>query len=281
MSKCQKYIKLSIGAFYKELNDRDREAFDAHIKECPKCAAEYNAMKLSLEVLKHREKREPTPEYWEELSSKIELKISEEEKRRKPQPNVIDRLMNWYELVPKWSYQLAAAVILVLIGVLIGKYIFDPKEITHSPVRQMPPDSQYNIQHAAVEERAYNYLERSKILLLGIVNMDTDVDQSSIIDYSKQRQVARTLIQEATFIQDDLSVVKNQRLRKLVSDLEVILLQIANLESDNDLPAVDMIRLGVEKKSIFLKINLAEMQRQNMRMNKEPTIQEKDDQKEI
>jgi len=281
MSKCQRFIKLSIGAFYKELNDQDREAFNVHIKECPKCAAEYKAMKLSLEVLKHREKKEPTLEYWKELSSKIELKISEEERKRKPQSKGIDHLIDWYELVPKWSYQLAAAVILVLIGVLIGKYIFHPKEITQSPISRTPPNYQFNIKNAAVEDRAYNYLERSKILLLGIVNMDTDVDQSSVIDYSKQKQVARTLIQEAAFIQDDLSAVNNQRLRKLVSDLEVILLQIANLELDDDLPAVDMIRLGVEKKSIFLKINLAEMQRQNIRMNKEPKIQEKDGQKEI
>ena len=64
-------------------------------------------------------------------------------------------------------------------------------------------------------------------------------------------------------LKDDLTDANRRKLYQLVSDLEVILLQIANLESQNDLPAVEMIRSGVDRRGILLKINLEEMERDN------------------
>jgi len=48
-------------------------------------------------------------------------------------------------------------------------------------------------------------------------------------------------------------------LRLLVSDLEVILLQIANLESEHNLSTIEMVQSGVDRRGILLKINLEEM----------------------
>ena len=47
----------------------------------------------------------------------------------------------------------------------------------------------------------------------------------------------------------------------LISDLEVILLQIANLESEYNLPAIEMVKNGVDRKGILLKINIEEMRK--------------------
>jgi hypothetical protein len=48
-----------------------------------------------------------------------------------------------------------------------------------------------------------------------------------------------------------------RRLRELVADLETVLLQIANLESGNDLEAVEFVKQGVENRGLLLKINLS------------------------
>ena len=59
----------------------------------------------------------------------------------------------------------------------------------------------------------------------------------------------------------------------MVSDLEVILMQIANLESDYDLPAIEMVKSGVERRGIFLKINIEEMEKnQKQQMESEKNI---------
>jgi hypothetical protein len=42
----------------------------------------------------------------------------------------------------------------------------------------------------------------------------------------------------------------------LISELEIILMQIANLEEQYDLESVELIRSGIEHKGILFKINI-------------------------
>ena len=56
-----------------------------------------------------------------------------------------------------------------------------------------------------------------------------------------------------------LSDLHERRLRELVFELELILIQIANLETTGDLEAVDLIRDTVSNKEVLLKINLEKM----------------------
>jgi len=74
-----------------------------------------------------------------------------------------------------------------------------------------------------------------------------------------QKRLSRELVNEAGNLKSDLKAPAEKRLRELVADLETILIQIANLESANDLDAVELVKRGVEEKGIFLKINLTEM----------------------
>ena len=68
---------------------------------------------------------------------------------------------------------------------------------------------------------------------------------------------------EADVLKNDLTDSQQHRLQKLVADIEMILLQIANLEETQDLPAVEMIRSSVDRKGIMLKINLEKMKTQH------------------
>ena len=48
-------------------------------------------------------------------------------------------------------------------------------------------------------------------------------------------------------------------LKVLVEELETILIEIANLEEQEDLPDIELIRDGVDRKGILLKINIHQM----------------------
>jgi hypothetical protein len=56
-----------------------------------------------------------------------------------------------------------------------------------------------------------------------------------------------------------LSDTHDRRLEKLVGDLELILMQIANLEEKEDLPEIELVKDGVDRKGLLLKINLEQM----------------------
>jgi hypothetical protein len=96
-------------------------------------------------------------------------------------------------------------------------------------------------------------------VLLALVNYDPASEDSYALNLPRQKQVSQELVTEAGRIKFDLKDPRQRRLRELVTDLETILLQIANLEAENDLEAVEFVKQGVENRSILLKINLSEM----------------------
>ncbi len=73
--------------------------------------------------------------------------------------------------------------------------------------------------------------------------------------------MSRGLAAEAPALRSALDAGGEKRLRALVADLEIILMQIANLEAGQDLEGVELVKQGVERKGIFLKIDLDRMGR--------------------
>ncbi|MBT8400870.1 MAG: hypothetical protein KJO98_10365, partial [Rhodothermia bacterium] len=63
----------------------------------------------------------------------------------------------------------------------------------------------------------------------------------------------------AADLKPSLEDARMRRLHELVSEIEMIMIQIANLEAEYDMPAVDMVREGVERKGLLFKINVEEM----------------------
>jgi hypothetical protein len=72
-----------------------------------------------------------------------------------------------------------------------------------------------------------------------------------------QKRKSEELLQEAAVLKKGLGSA-DRRLERLISDLEMVLLQIANLTSESDDAAIEIIRAGVEGRDILFKINLNE-----------------------
>jgi hypothetical protein len=262
MSECSKCRKYFVDALYDELTPEQKDYFTNHLETCASCRAEFEKMQSALEIMDLGEQDSLPGEFWTNFQQGLESRLDREEKRKKPNVVQFFSPLKMVRAIPRWTQYLAAAILLVAIGIFIGRY-FSPGSYSPEPVAQIDNQSSSLIKQAAVDDRAYRYLERSKILLLGIVNLDPEAEEASAPDYSREKQVARGLIQEAAVLKDDLTDANRRKLYQLVSDLEVILLQIANLETKNDLPAVEMIRSGVDRRGILLKINLEEMERDN------------------
>jgi hypothetical protein len=75
-----------------------------------------------------------------------------------------------------------------------------------------------------------------------------------------QKRTSEELLREAVVLKAGLGS-SDRRLERLVSDLELILLQIANLPADSGVSGIEVIKAGVEDGDIFFKINLSEVRR--------------------
>jgi len=259
MKGCKKCRGLLVGALYGELDPQQKVFFENHSGACPSCAAEFKALAETLKTMDERIRPEPGPEFWDGYWSRLSRRMGEEDAVEEAPRSWAKTLGRAWNLAPRWAFQAAAAVALVAIGVFVGRSLFSPRPAPLDISRQavQAPDAQPAQSDA--RQRAKNYVDRSKLVLLALVNYDSKSEDPYGLDLPFQKQVSQELVSQAGEIKADLKDPSQRRLRELVSDLETILLQIANLESENDLEAVEFVKQGVENRGIFLKINLSEM----------------------
>jgi hypothetical protein len=241
-----------IEALYGELGLTEKERFDEHLRSCPECASEYSVLGATLRVMDRRERPDPGPAFWDGYWDRLSRRKVWEEAGEAPRISLGARLGRVLSRIPRWSYQAAGAAALLLVGILIGSRLITP------PV-PVSPSTRGAVESGVVQ--AENFIERSKVLLLGLVNYDPATEDAYAFDLGRKKTMSRELAAAAPAIRGALSERGQKRLRDLVSDLEVIMMQIANLGSGQDVEGVELIKQGVDRRGIFLKIDLDRMGR--------------------
>ena len=246
-------------ALYGELGPAEKESFDRHLRDCPDCASEYAALEATLRIMDKRERPDPGPEFWNGYWGRLSKRMLWESIEEGRSPSLAARLFRPFARLPRWSLQAAAAAALLLLGILVGSRLIPrpegPRAVAAGPAAATSAPS------SAVAQ-AGSFIERSKVLLLGLVNYDPATQDPYALDLDGKKAVSRTLAAEAPALRGALKGPGQRRLRELVADLEIILMQIANLEAGQDLDGVDLIKQGVDRKGIFLKIDLDRMGRE-------------------
>jgi hypothetical protein len=166
----------------------------------------------------------------------------------------------WFRFrVPRWAFQAAAGVLLVAVGMFIGRmWLMPPSSAVGTDLTGQGTASALPMQLAS---RTQDYVQRSKLVLMAIVNFDADTEDPYTLDLPYKRRLSRELVQEAGWLKQGLADAHQRRLQELVEDLEAVLLQIANLEASGDLEAVELVQTGMQSRGILLKMHLAEVNR--------------------
>ena len=80
---CRIYRDQFIEAFYDELKMDQRESFEAHLKSCSDCSAEFEKLAAALKIMDRREHPQPEESfwenYWDNLTAKLETSAQKEQ----------------------------------------------------------------------------------------------------------------------------------------------------------------------------------------------------------
>lgn len=259
MKDCKRCSGLLVEALYGELDPKVKAFFDGHIDSCPACAAEFKALTESLKVMDERVRPDPGKDFWDGYWDRLAGRMGKEQAAEKMPRSWGKRLGRIWSLSPRWAFQAAAALVLIAIGVFIGRGVFSPQRTPVEASRQTVKAPPGQPAESDPVLRARDYVDRSKLVLLALVNYDPKTEDPYALNLPLQKQVSQQLVDQASELKSDLKGPGQRRLRELVVDLETILLQVANLESQNDFEAVEFVKQGVKNRGIFLKINLSEM----------------------
>jgi hypothetical protein len=249
--QCQEQI---IEALYNELTRYDQQEFDVHIVSCRKCSVQYKQMQDTLDFMHQRERIDLDKALWEEQWKVLQNKIGFEQVKDKTIP--FEKKLKWHPaLVPAWAYVIAA-MFLIVAGIFLGQTFWSGKTTTERPGSNPSISSNTTVEDS-VTTQALMYLSKSKNLLLGVMNANDENYSANTM--AKQQHVSRQLIQQASYFKNALDKPDQQQLKQLIHDLEIILMQLANIEVTPGVPAVEMVKRGVDQKSILFKINVEEI----------------------
>lgn len=269
MSDCKKCQDLFCEAFYEELDAEQKNFLENHIRVCKGCESEYDEMTSTLKIMEKRARPEPEQAYWNGYWNKLARRM-EDEKTLTPKT---ESWWRTFTFAPKWVFQTAAALLLVFLGVFFGRMVFSPPV---SDTKQVHRPGLISQQGPGVElaSRTQNYIERSKLMLLALVNFNPETEDPYALNLPYQQQISQELVQEASYLKSKLADSGQRRLENLIADLEVILLQIANLESEYDFEAIDIVKEGVNRRGILMQINLTDIRRSIQKRNKSKSTQQ-------
>ncbi|MGI9174189.1 MAG: hypothetical protein ACR2GR_02565 [Rhodothermales bacterium] len=268
MKPSEAHRTLLADRLFADLSNEEQDRLEAEILASEDTAETLRALQATLRLMAERQRPEPPPDvfdgYYDRLAARLE--------REAAPPRRKDRAGREPSRARRLALRTSAAALLMVVGVGIGWLLFGEQTASDAPVAEQPvatspreepapatPEEPV-IQAASLDVRTDRYLNRSKVLLLGLVNLEPGQTDSVALGLPRKQAVARELVDESAALRGDLADADQAVLRDLVEDLEVILLQIANLEANQDLPAIELVQRGVDRRAILLKINLAEMQ---------------------
>ena len=264
MNRCKQCKDLFDEALCKELNKEQKRFLENHLQECPKCRSKFEEANAMLNFMKKRAHKEPGPAYWDNYWEKLQDRMEKEnvlhtksEKRRK----TVSQFFQFLNFSPRWVAQAAAALVLVVIGIFIGREIFPPSS-TKEPGKQMEPSpvlvSGYE-PGTKLYHHTHNFIERSKVILLAMTNFDAETEDSYVLNLPYQQRISRELLQQAGGLKSQLSDLDQRQLTDIISDLEIILIQVANLDADSDISAIELVKNGVKIRGVLFKIQLTDI----------------------
>ena len=236
----------------KQLTPEQEQQVESHLASCKACAAESAKMRSVLEALP-RSAVSPSDErsydFWDQFAIRVSQGIQQEELPGKGSASSLWEIIEPI-LLPRWKVVAAASTAIVVVAAfLLLRQPQQPVEIA----QQQPPLNGQPVQLERAAERANQYFQKSKVLLVGISNMKTVEGQP--VDLTNEKRVSRELVHEARYLKQQPLDVRSTR---LIGDLERILIELANMEVETDLPNVEMIRSGIHRENLLFKIRMAQ-----------------------
>jgi hypothetical protein len=234
-----------------ELDAVQMKSIEEHLARCNKCFGEYQVVKEALRLVPVHSKHpsaERSAEFWDQFALAVEARTKASKKRIVATNPLVEEILSLFAFRRPLVLAGAGASLVILAALFVWS----------SGLLQPPSEGEYTqmLDGAStdpVRVELASYYRKSKILLVGISNMEPERGQR--IDLTVEKEAARQLVQQARYL-DSKSL--DDRSRALVGALERILIELANMEEQADLPDVEIVRSGIRHDNMLFKIRMAE-----------------------
>lgn len=223
MEKCNGFRDLMADALSGEILPDDRRRLQEHLRNCASCRQEFSELESVLMQVKDMPRPEPDQEFWGRYMDRLEGRLDEMERGDNPASRAQWlRMRSWRRLI----VPLTAAALLV-IGVLVGRMSL------RSPVGLKDRQSRETL--AVADSKAGSgqpvilqaHLGRMEPLLLDLSNREAEAGSQVVVG----ERVLRDLLMQNYLLKRLVDRQSDEAQKKLLDDLELILLEMQNPDS--------------------------------------------------
>lgn len=227
-------------AFYGELATAEREGFDAHLAGCGDCRGALDELDRIARALDGRRRGAAPPGGdWGPFMARLDARVDRE---------ATPRQRWWMSSAAGRVLRMAAMVALVTAAVLVGR---EWEHWRHRGDAVSAGDTA-GPANDAVTALAEDHLERSKLVLLGLVTKDAAARPA---DWRYERDLAGTMLPDTAQYRLAASQQGLTNLADVLGDLETVLLQ-ASLCDDADPRALARLQNLIGKRDLLVKIEV-------------------------
>ncbi len=245
MLSCEESQKLMADALYEDHPDVMPSSLRLHLEECANCQPVYLELQESLAALN---------------ASGVTNESFQDIPERASMDDLFDRLSPELDRIDAERYrdlhQKKVSPGSMILGAIAASLVIFVTGFVYLSSNPVQPEN--NVVSSGVNPELMNYLDRAQVMLMQVANTEREAPVLPI-----QSTTARNLASEAGL----LTAIDNNPFasgeRKLLRDIEFMLLQIANLDQSNMNEGVALLQQFLEENSILFRIRLLEMRNQD------------------
>ncbi|MGH7452164.1 MAG: hypothetical protein ACRENG_12515, partial [bacterium] len=107
-------------------------------------------------------------------------------------------------------------------------------------------------------EEVKNYFEQAGVLLLEVKHLEPELDRERI---PQIRRASQNLLEETLLIKKDLEKADLGILSTMVEQLEIVLLDLANLKEKTEKEEVELLKATIVKQDLLIKIEIVDLKK--------------------
>jgi len=251
MLTCENSQLLIADAIYDELDSAQQSKLQTHLESCANCRSLFAELKAANNELSDlgvgSSNFDDIPERasLENLFEKLE-----------PGLDKVDAAK--YHQLPKRNIAPWAAAITAIAASVIVFISLPSNTPGDSPISSV--EQPQIVSTEGVSQDLMNYLDRAQVMLMQVANSESS--NGSVIPVTNK--FARNMAIEANLLSTIEDDNVNSGQKKLLKDIEFLLLQLANLDESNMEAGVALMQRYLEENSVLFKIRLLEMKDQDL-----------------
>ena len=256
MKKCHEMEMMFAEAIAGELDPAAQARFDAHLRDCNACQSEYDEMAQTLALVNKRKRPEISEDYWDSYWDKLE-------KKGLPKPKTDSKIMRLGQHLTlmisdyrKLAYP-AAAVLLVLFGIFLGKVFFstDNGQLiiprTDRPFVQSSSELNSQFRYQPIIS---NHIDSVKPIFAEYANYRPDEEQGTDLLVVK-KSLLKKLVLQNYYLKRIAKKTDDAQLKSVIEDMEFILLEMIN-SGESETEKINSVKFMLNGSDLLFKMNM-------------------------